>query len=147
MENNVDVLAMLRKAAEAEKKRRSKAVEYLEQLTKELTEAFLPLLGDQFDGAGYNSVEKIGWNLYFRYSPHYGEKEIETEGFYYDLGQHLVWGKTLTTLRGRLFWKQVRKILDWLDNLHETLDDLEMTNKTRLAGLEKIVAAIQAIEG
>ena len=143
---NVDVLEVLRKAAEAERKRRKTAIECLEKLTEQLTESFLPLLGDRFDGDGYNAVEEIGWNLYFRYAPHHGAEEVEREGFYFDPSQHLVWGKELSSLRGRVFWRQIRRILAWADNLPAKIREIEEERKSNIARLEKIVAAIATIE-
>lgn len=143
MENNV--LEVLRKAATKERKRRAVAIVCLEELTKQLAEAFSPLMGDGFDGSGYNAIHSITNDLYFRYKRHEGAENYELEGFYFDPRQNQVWGKEITFLQGKDFWHQVARILAWVDELPDLLSRLESSRNLHFMRLKKIIAAIQAI--
>lgn len=143
-----DVLEMLGKEAQAEKKRRKIAIECLEKLTPVLTEAFVPLAGTKFHNDEYNSVVNIDGELYFRYAPHEGKTKIEKEGFYVDRSSYFaLWGEDVSSLQGQEFWLQVEAILVWIaQRIPMELRETREERNTKLARLEKIVAAIATIE-
>jgi hypothetical protein len=145
------LIAKLEKIAKNEKRRREQAVKCLDQLTETLAEPLSILFGanSSVGDSGPMGITTI-WipeydqflvdhtKLYFRHGTHHGDNTVEYPGFYLSSGS-FTWGDDLTHVKGRIFWKAIDQICDWLTNyLPDYIDRHDLSRDERLQHLQKI---------
>lgn len=156
------ILERLQELAEKERKRRDRAVKYLEKLIDILVPIFDDLFGVEFNPYLWKEDyfvrvmqwskeqgEYVGSQMYFRYKTHYFDNgNYENVGFYVTLDDQFtpIGGTNLLSLKGYEFWFRVKQICDWLTNyIPEQIEKADKSRDSRLDHLDKVVNALNEI--
>lgn len=127
---------------EGEKKRREKALQFLDAVVETLEE-FAPDLWGNGDGVEMDAVwitktkdKKIQrTDLYYRYKPWTVWDNPETAGIY--LGyEDLLGGQPIGELRGSIFWWAIRTVIEWLPLVAQTIKNKEESREKLLSLLK-----------
>ena len=137
-----------------EKKGRDTALSFLLDLTVELEDVCKEMYGEAgfptnersllIDDRFKNTIslwrkkdDKITFlDLYYRYEEFEGEDDFEDTGFFLkNYSDFNLWGNPLENVKGDLFWKAVRSIVEWLPLFADAIEEKNI-NRNKL--VEKI---------
>ena len=125
MQRNVNTLEKLKELTKEEKKRRKKAVMYLEELTNELAHPLSELLGDECHEEIFKGHVWVKHGLYYRHTEHYEKIGCEKIGFYVSDNGLPIWGVPLEDLKGRIFWRYISYVCEWAEKLPTLVEKRE----------------------
>lgn len=138
MEKNKVDLAALQESVEkmitGEKKRREKALQFLDIVFEALEKVAFDVWGDQeYPDKGAINIKRENecTDYYFRYRPHVGA-DVEPNGFYLATRGINCWGGNVEELRGKEFWNAIQYIVEWIPIVVEDMENLEMCRQELL---------------
>lgn len=135
MTNLVVLQEKVQAMLDGEKKRREKALKFLDEF-----QAILEEVAEDIWGTGNSEYKGTVWvrnkkndknevtNFYFRFIEHEGNNRYECNGFFesgYDCSgyEYPLWGEEIKDLKGSNFWNAIRCIMDWIPVLIEVIDN------------------------